>query len=377
MRIVHVAEDFSSTNTGITSSVRELALASIAAGHEVALVAPGDVGNIGGGSLPIQTTSCNGMGARWRYSSRFSEQLTAAAGRGTIVHVHGLWMYPQWTAIRLARERGWPVVLTPHNMLGGWLWRRGWGRRLKKQVYFELMLKRQISAVSAVHGLSDLECTELRKNFFPKSRIVQIPNAVDLASIDFELGHDCAVSPGPDRYILFFGRLHPVKGIELLLEAFSTFSSANQVRLIIAGPCSVPRYEEELKNKTRSFGLEQSVVFFGPVYGAEKWRLLAGAWALCAPSFSEGISMAALEAMAASVPVITTKGAGLGDVGAAGGMLVGSDSAEIANALARTFEWNYEERLARGSMARKNIEANYSWSAVWPMYESLYESVLN
>lgn len=377
MRIVHVAEDFSSTNTGITSSVRELALASIAAGHEVALVAPGDVGNIGVDNLPIQTTPCDGIGVPWRYSPKFSEKLTAAVGKGAIVHIHGLWMFPQWQAMRLARERGWPVVLTLHNMLGGWLWRRGLGRRLKKRLYFELMVKMQITAVGAVHGLSALECAELRTNFFPMSRIVQIPNAVDLASIDFELGHDSTVSSGHDRYILFFGRLHPVKGIELLLEAFSSSSSTNQVRLIIAGPCSVPHYEEALKSKARSLGLEQSVVFCGPVYGAEKWRLLAGAWALCAPSYSEGISMAALEAMAASVPVITTKGAGLGDVGAAGGMLVGSDSAEIANALAKTFGWNYEERLARGSMARKNIEANYSWSAVWPMYEALYESVLN
>lgn len=376
MKIVHVTDDLSPSNTGISSAIRELARAALAAGHSVAAVTVGSVAEPSVPNFSIHSVACKGAGSVWRYAPDFDTELLEAVGDDTVIHLHGMWMYPQWRAAKLALERNWPVVVSPHNMLGGWLWQRGWLRRMKKRMYFDLMLRNTFSRVGAIHALSALERSVLASDYFSESRIVSIQNALDLVSLDTQMAKIITKVSEDERYILFLGRIHPVKGIDLLINAVSKLESKQRFKLILAGPPSVPEYERQLKEQVETLGLGHCVSFVGSVYGDEKWQLLSGAWIFCAPSYSEGMSMAALEAMATGVPVITTHGAGLDDVEQAGGFLVDTNPTEICRAIEAALEWNLSERKERGLRGRRIVEQNYSWPAVWPKYEALYASLL-
>lgn len=376
MRIVHVVEDLSAANTGVTSSVKELARIAAAHGHDVEIVAThtDELSAIPG--VRVHSVPAMPLLRAWRYSWQFSQALVKAVGSGAIVHVHGVWMYPQWRAATLALSCHWPVVLSPHNMLGGWLWRRGLNRRAKKRLYFETLLRRPFSKVT-IHALSRVELATLGSDFFPHSPIVHIPNALDLDSIDSSPALDEGAQSPAAPYALFLGRLHPVKGIPLLIDAFSALGpELSHAKLVIAGPPHSRRYESFLRDRVRSLGASGRIVFTGSVYGEEKRRLIAGARVLCAPSYSEGLSIVALEAMASKLPIITTPAAGLDDLEAGGGLLALPEVKSLVDALRRAFAWTSEERAARGLSARRLVERKYSWPAVWPKYEFLYASLL-
>lgn len=374
MRIVHVAEDLSPANTGITTSVREFAQACIAGGFEVEAVTVGEEVDLGVPGLSLRSAHLGRIGSGWRYAPAFTDKLRMAVGDGAVIHVHGMWMYPQWRAVHMAIERNWPLVVSPHNMLGGWLWRCGQVRQLKKRIYFDAMVSKSFGKARAIHALSRIEHDELAKNYFPGSRVITIPNALNLPVLDSQMA--TAKGPRNERYALFIGRLHPVKGLDLLIDAVACMPHSAEIKVVIAGPASSNDYERKLKERVARLGLTRNVAFVGPVYGYEKWRLLRGAWVFCAPSHSEGMSMAALEAMAAGVPVITTNGSGLSNIAEGGGLLVATISEDIGLALEAAFAWDYSERSNRSRSARALVEQHYSWTTVWPQYEELYRSLL-
>lgn len=376
MKVVHVAEDLSPANTGITSAVIQLAKAGIEAGHTVEAVTIGEPTKNFPLGMKMHSASSSAFGLNWRYSSEFDSALQAAVTGDAILHVHGIWMYPQFRAVQLAAKHKWPIVVSPHNMLGGWLWNHGRLRRAKKRLYFELFIRNTFSSASVIHALSDIEHATLSSRYFKSTPIATIPNALDLVAFDHEKISLARVTNLTDRYVLFLGRLHPVKGVELLIEAVATLNPTERIKLILAGPAPVPRYEQELRKQIERSGLQEIVSLIGPVYGPAKWNLLCNAWVLCAPSFSEGISMVALEAMAANVPVITTHGAGLEDLTSAGGFSLNACVREIANALQSAASWSKEERICRGVEARSLVERRYSWPVVWPRYEALYTSIV-
>jgi glycosyltransferase involved in cell wall biosynthesis len=279
-------------------------------------------------------------------------------------------MYPQWRAVRTALRKHWPIIVSVHNMLGGWLWRRGRVRQIKKELYLRALLKPSISSAFAIQALSEEERGRIAQ-FFDDSQIVTIPNALDLAAVDATIAQSAVAAPGGERYVLFVGRIHPQKGLEVLIDAVTHVAN---LRVIIAGPTADPAYEKGLRAQCARLGLSERVAFIGPVHGPAKWKLLSEAWVFCSPTHTEGMSMAALEAMAARVPVVTTHGSGLTDMDGAGGYLVDVNATEMTGALVQASRWTPEERLMRGARARARVEQKYSWPKVWPLYENLYRS---
>jgi glycosyltransferase involved in cell wall biosynthesis len=372
MKLVHVVEDFSPGN-GVTSAVAQLAIAAVGHGHTVEIVTTSKSPDQRDSGIFRDLVRTVPRGAAWCYSPGFSDALVVSMKDADVLHVHGVWMYPQWCAALLARRLRWPLLLSTHNMLGGWLWRRGTMRRIKKRAYFELFVRSAFSG-AVIHALSRTERAVLRAGYFPDSRIETIPNGFEWKMETSPCGRP---SPGAGRYFLFLGRIHPVKGLPLLIEAFAAVARADDsIRLVIAGPFDSPAYEKAIREQIAREPSKARISVIGTVAGEAKATLISGAWALCAPSYSEGVSMVALEAMAAGVPVITSTEAGIDDLDSGGGITVhAGDLRSVLAALRQALAWSASERAARGGAAAAFAVANYSWSTVWPQYEALYLSV--
>jgi glycosyltransferase involved in cell wall biosynthesis len=169
--------------------------------------------------------------------------------------------------------------------------------------------------------------------------------------------------------------MHPVKGLELLIHAFSRLGDAPE--LWIGGGANDPSYEIALREQAARSDRAGAIRFLGKVNGEEKWRLLKGAWCLCAPSFSEGLSMSALEALACATPVITTPAAGLADTERGGGILAEPTTEAIEQALRKASSWSVKDREMRGGRARAVAVDTFSPAVVGSKYVAMYRSLVN
>ena len=235
-------------------------------------------------------------------SRALTRALRAALPGTDLLHIHGLWNRVVWAAAREARRAGVPYVLSPRGMLeAGALAHHGF----RKRVAWTVVERATIDGAALLHATSDAERQTLQA-LRPEADIVCVPNGVDLAPP--------AARTSPARPVIaFIGRLHPVKRLDLLVDAFiRVWERGNAAELVVAGPDEAG-LRPALTARAGSFA--SAITWLGPVDGAGKSELLARASALVMCSDSESFGLSAAEAMAAGVPVVVTRTCGWNELG--------------------------------------------------------------
>jgi glycosyltransferase involved in cell wall biosynthesis len=376
-RILYVTEDHSVDNTGVTRALDALAR-QLAGSFSAEILAVGPQAVDAPPGVELFLLRSEGIWRTWRMAAGQSHLLRAFIGRTDVVHLHGVWMWPQWAAAREARRQGVPFILTAHGMLEAWTWeRQSWPHRLKKTLYWRGLAYPAFKHAALIHALTPNEAVTLR-GYFPHAQIVTIPNGVALEEIDRILAELPPSDPAEPPYFLFLGRLHPKKGIHLLIQALAQLPQ-QEFQLKIAGP-SQPReaaYAASLPRLAQELGLGERVHFLDRVEGADKWRLYRDAHAFCLPTFSEGMPLVNLEAAACGTPVLTTPASGvLSSWERGGGVLVEPQVVSLLSGLSQAAGWSRHERDCRGAQLRRLVEMEYSWSAVLPRWVEVYEQMI-
>jgi glycosyltransferase involved in cell wall biosynthesis len=381
MNVLHITDDFSPAGWGLKTAISELSGQLGRLGISQSIISPSlDLAQANeiSENVDIRRLPLRPCLKRFRFPQNFNEAFDQASTGNSLIHLHGIWMAPQHLAAQRASSKSIPYCISPHNMLGDWSKKKdGWLRPIRRRLFWEMVSRYFYRKVNAIHALNVIERDAIY-TCFPKKRIEVIPNGIDLKSVDRFLTSDFLEQGevNHEKYILIFGRLHPIKGIELFLKALSRIIPSSRIHTVIAGPPHSQSYLNKLKMMVMSNGLENDVTFHKPVFGQDKWRLISKAWAICAPSFSEGISMTALEGMSASIPVITTHAAGIYNIPDGGGILIESDEDDLRDALLQVKSWSDNERKPRGLAARKLIERHYSWDVIGQQYVDFYQEIL-
>jgi glycosyltransferase involved in cell wall biosynthesis len=168
-------------------------------------------------------------------------------------------------------------------------------------------------------------------------------------------------------------RLHPKKGLGILIEAFSKIEN-KKIKLKIAG--TENKYSDSIKVRCKELNISDRVEFLGGVYGDEKYQLFANAKAFVSPSYSEAIGMVNLEAASSNTPVITSFNTGINpEWGKNGGVMIVPDIVELTNAMNEVCSWNNEERIQRGLLLSEYVLKNYSWEKKGILWDELYNSI--
>jgi poly(glycerol-phosphate) alpha-glucosyltransferase len=254
------------------------------------------------------------------------------------------------------------VLYTAHGALTPWaLAHSRWRKRAVRWWWQD----RDLRDAACIQVNSRQELAEAR-TLGMSNPVAVIPNGVELAPFDAlqRTPVDSSRSHGRRPVALFLGRLHAKKGLGHLLEAWSR-AHANHAdwRLVIAGPDD--GYEEQARRLTGVLGLHSSVTFAGPLRGQDKVAALRAADAFVLPSFSEGFSMAVLEAMAARLPVVLTPGCNFPEAAAAGAALeVQPTVADTERGLRALMSMPEQSRRAMGYRGRRLVETRYTWDAV-------------
>ena len=300
----------------------------------------------------------------------FTDSLQEADG----VHIHGIWEAGTSIAAVAARSLGKPYVLSAHGMLEPWALAQ---KRVKKLVYRFLVERSNVAGAACLHALTRREAEQF-KRFGARSPIAIVPNAVECpADATGELFLDRYPVLNGKRIVLFLARLHPKKGLDLLLSAWASMSARFPgAHLVIAGPDSEGT-EARLRGVVATSHLEDSVLFTGMLRGAMKWSALAAAEAFILPSSSEGLSVGVLEAMGMGLPVLITHACNMPEVAShCAGWVVEPTLEQVRGALEKLLRNTPETSRSIGRCGAMLVQSRYSWPVVAQQMAEVYDWVL-
>jgi glycosyltransferase involved in cell wall biosynthesis len=264
------------------------------------------------------------------------------------------------TLVRAMASGPWGDVKRLREGERGTIWGSKWMLGKLKDADCLVALNRQVAEELAESGVES-------------DRIIRIPNGVEVGSIQPKTDHRL----GCEITITFVGRLHPQKGVDVLLLAFQQVREQMpqfswRLRLIGTG-----RRLLKLEEMARRLGIEQWVEFAGQV--DDPLPLLYQSDMFVLPSRSEGISNALLEAMAHGLPCIATDIAGNNDVitHLCNGLLVQpEDQDDLADAIA-SLATNQTLREELGHEALRTVQEEYSLDSAASQYLALYTKLLH
>ena len=374
MKVLHVIPSLSRLRGGPSFVVRTLASHQARAGVEVH-VATTDDDDRGRQNVPLGTP-VESDGATYWYFGRTTRAYGSSIGltswllRHTaefdVVHIHSVFTYPATVAAGIAHRKSVPYVVRPLGVLNrfGLCSGRAWAKRLSIRLIESGILRR----AAAVQFASATERAE-SEQACPLTRPVVIPNPVDLAPP----ARRSAIAGRPT--VLFVGRLDPVKGIDILLDAFAMVHARNpRAHLVVAGSGD-PAYELSLRQRAENLGVVDSVLWKGFLDKPAKAAAFADASVCVAPSRSESFGLAAVEALAAGVPTVLTSGVAIAAEAANAGaaLTVPPDASSLAYAIERILG---DAELASGLALRaRTFVSRYRPDAIATQLIALYAEI--
>ena len=301
-------------------------------------------------------------------SRRHIEELVDQAD---VIHVTGHWSILGARVCLAAQRLGKPYVYCPAGSL------RIFGRSAWLKRFYNLWVgHRVVRGAARCLTVTELEREQFHEYGVPDARIVLLPNGVhpnpDIvpAPQAFRLRHGLQSK----QVLLFLGRLSPIKGPDLLLEAFAAVATCHPLAvLVFAGP------EEDLGSGLRAeavrLGLAERVLFIGFISGQDKQDALAAADLLVVPSRQEAMSLVALEAGLCGTPVLLTDQCGFDEVeDAGGGAVVAVRVDAIAAGIDRMLN-AAGELPEQGEKLRQLVLTHYTWDGLTRQVCQLYEEL--
>jgi glycosyltransferase involved in cell wall biosynthesis len=298
--------------------------------------------------------------------------LEAAVRSAEVVHMHGLWQGHTRRGGKAAREARVPYVMAAHGMAEPWALKH---KRLKKSLYLALVESKNLRRAACLHALSRPEIGHLRE-LAPWTPVCFVPNGVDLAAFDDLPARSVLERDHPELVgkfvLLFFGRVHVKKGLDLLAEALCRLAPEfPDLHVLVAGKDDGAY--SPFADRVGQLGLGGRVTYVGHVGGERARQVWAAADAFILPSYSEGFSMAILEALACSLPCLVTTACHFPELAeAGGGIVVEPRRDEVANGLRDLLERSPEERRRLGENGRRLVERDYTWDQQAHRLASVY-----
>jgi glycosyltransferase involved in cell wall biosynthesis len=334
--------------------------------HIVCLDSPGDrwVGEcpvptfaVGSGRRGQPASPQNWLWTHYGYSSAFVPWLRSHIDNYDVAVVNGLWNYTAFGSRRVLPRSGVPYVVFAHGMLDPWA--RGSAKHAMKQAMWSLCEGPLLANANAVLFTTEDEMIRARDTFWPyrvRERIVGYGTADIQGDYAQQIGGFRRSLPAlADRpFLLFLGRIHPKKGCDLLVTAFSRIAAEYpELDLVIAGPDQVG-WRKELETQARAAGIEGRIHWPGAVFGDVKWGALRACDAFVLPSHQENFGVAVAEALAAGKPVLITDKVNIWReiTSDAAGLVATDDNAGVCHMLGRFVSLSESERKAMGNAAR-------------------------
>ncbi len=298
-----------------------------------------------------------------RYSPEMEKAVIRQHGRFDLLHQHGVFLGLSRVALRWRDASGGPTMITPHGCLSPVALRTSaWKKRLARIAYED----RNLAAASCIQALSENEIAHIRA-FGLRNPIASIPNGIERewlsSSGDGGAFRKKFGLAGDRRVVLYLSRIHPMKGLQLLVPALARVRRWLRDWLLVIAGSDECGYESAIRSLVSRSGLDDAVVFAGPQWGQDKRDAFAAAELFVLPSLSEAAPIALLEALGAAVPTICTDAVSLaGFERARCGWRTAVSAEGIALALEEALDSPPGRLKQMGARGRCLVETSFTWS---------------
>jgi glycosyltransferase involved in cell wall biosynthesis len=274
-------------------------------------------------------------------------------------------MMPGIHAAQAARRRRLPLITSPRGSLSRAA--LSVGSRIKP-LFWHLLQRRALDRCVAFHATSNAEAGDIRASGFVQP-IAVIPNGIDLPNVPRSLRAD-------RRTLLYLGRIHPIKGLPMLLQAWRELSpEAPDWTLRIVGP-GKPEHLGELETVIRQLRLSR-VEVAEPAYGPAKWLEYCSSDLFVLPSLSENFGMTVAESLACGTPVIATHATPWSGLETAkAGWWCPTETGAVLAALREATRASRPELEEMGERGRSWMQNEFGWSAIAGRMVETYEWIL-
>lgn len=291
-----------------------------------------------------------------------------------LVHLQDLISLQALLTFYYCKKYGVPYVLTPHGS-GFWLLQKKFLNRL----YYRLVGSRVIKNSERILALTKKEIEQFRDMGIDETKIVLIPNGIDSLDIrkldigsfrrKYNIGNN-------QNVILFLGRIHKIKGINLLIDSFEELlKDLDNSILVIVGPDD--GFLPELEKKIHNLNLEDNTIITGPLYEESKYEAYIDADVYVLPSIYETFPMTVIESCACGTPVILTKNCGISDIiNEKAGYSVNFDKNSLKNSILQILT-NVDVKKRFSLNAKHLLNDQFDLEMVIDSLEKVYKDCLN
>lgn len=378
MRVLHVIPSVDERSGGPATAIVPMCRALQQQGIQVTLIST-DAGIRDHPSSKTITADLKGvpallfpsqLGESFKYSRPLSSWLRANIREFDLAHIHAVFNHSSVTAAHACRKAGVPYVVRPLGTLEPWSMGQ---KSVRKRLFWQVAGKAMLRRAAAVHYTTEAEKVSTQRLLgLNHGKVI----GLGIASSSTLDAKEKLASYFPElvdkRYVLVLSRLHPKKGLDVLLDAFSMLVQHEKFedwRLVIAGD-GPAEYVSALKQKSGD-----GVLFTGWLDGEVKDAVLSNASLLVLPSHQENFGLCVMEALSHSVPALVSPHVNLAEeiVLANAGWIATVDREALSRRLAEALR--DEEELARRGQAGKELSRKYSWENAAKSLADLYREI--
>ena len=379
-RITHVQGIFSPEHGGPTQSLTNYCQGQVARGHQVSLrVLEGYPNTTPATRLDAPVDM---VVSRVDFPSRLGRsaglrRVLASDRTPDVYHLHGVWLRAMHYAAEEATRRGRPYLV---ELMGAYeahpLRQKFLQKWVARQWYQDALLQR----AACLHVNSVKEARDLRRLGF-RPPIAVVPVGVDTGVIDQRRSRLPPASPWPllegRPFLLFLSRIHPKKGLDLLVRAWAGLDPRFGEWLLVIAGSGDPEYVRQCQRMIEELGLRDRCLWVGQVDESQKIWLYQHAGCYVLPSYSENFGNTVAEALAHETPVITTPHTVWTDLPAEGcGWIAETDPQALRDAISTALDLDASERQRMGRSGRRLIEKRYSLKSVLDQLDRVYTWML-
>lgn len=295
--------------------------------------------------------------------------------RFDVIHLHEFRGIPNFYIWRYATKYKIPYIIQAHGAAPAVVGNQNIGRTISKFVFDAIMGSKIVYDASALIALNKLEAEQYIQHGINKEKIKIIPNGLDLDDLNnkpergrFRRKYGIF---DDEKVILFLGRIHKIKGLDLLVNAFfEVTKEIDNCTLVVVGPDD--GYLVQLQNHIKFLQIDKKVIITGPIYGREKFEAYIDADVFVLPSCYEAFPLTVLEACACGVPVIVTNKCGISNViNKQAGYAINYDKGELKEAILKILI-NKNEMIKFSNAGKKLITEIFNIQTICDTLEELY-----
>lgn len=303
----------------------------------------------------------------FRLKKRYFEELD----QSNIIHFHGAWQLHLLLPARYNVKI--PILISLHGALHKISLKKS---KFKKLIVKHLYMKKAIMRSTCIHALTQEEVQDIKDYGIQNVPIALIPNGIDMyecLKIDNKQRDKLLALANGKKIILSLSRLHPAKGIDMLIKAFAKMNKKNENSILLIVGDGRREYKNKLSKLIGKCDLKESVFMLGEMTGIAKNTVYEVADIFVLPSFNEGFGLTILEALRQNTPVIATNATPFNELEEHNcGWYIKPIVATLYDALECATNMKKNELKIMGRNGHAWIQKDYSLEVINKKYVALY-----